>query len=111
MSGVTVVLLRPAVGEAEAGHHLVEDQQETVLLGELAQAFKESRAGWNEALERLDDDACKLAPVLAHEACHRLQIVERRDQHLVVHAPGNAGGVGDRRGKFPARFGARLIRP
>ena len=55
-----VVGLRAAVGEAEAGHDLVEDQHQAVLLGELAQAFEETGLGRDQALERLDDDAGQL---------------------------------------------------
>ena len=31
-----VVLLRAASGDAEAGHHLIEDQQHAILLGDAA---------------------------------------------------------------------------
>ena len=39
-----VQLLRAAAREAEAGHHLVEDEQRAVAPRELAQRFEEARA-------------------------------------------------------------------
>jgi len=40
-----VILLRAAIGETEAGHDLVEDQQDTVIRGDLAQSFEKPGIG------------------------------------------------------------------
>lgn len=50
VGGDAVVFLRAAIGDAEAGDDLVEDQQETVLLRELAQALEETGPGRDQAL-------------------------------------------------------------
>ena len=53
-------LLRPAVGQAEAGHHLVVDQQRAVLLRQPAQFRAElgrRRDQAHVADDRLEDDA------------------------------------------------------
>lgn len=43
------VLLGPAVGDAEAGHHLVEDQEGAVLGAEVSQPLQELLGGLDEA--------------------------------------------------------------
>lgn len=52
VGGDPEVALGTAVRNAEAGHHLIEDQQGTVLGGQLAQANKELLGGGDEAVEK-----------------------------------------------------------
>ena len=49
--------------------------------------------------------------VLAHEARHRLEVVEGGDQHLVAQALGDAGGVRDRLGKVAGPLGRQAHQP
>ena len=51
-----VVLLGAAVGEPEAGHHLVEDEEGAQAIGELTEAGEEPGLRPDGPLERLDDD-------------------------------------------------------
>ena len=78
-----VIFLGAAIGEAEAGHDLVEDQRNAVLGRHLAQRLQEARLGRDQALERLDDDAGQLVLLLLDQALDHLDVVEGRDQHLV----------------------------
>ena len=77
-----VVLLGPAVRQAKARDHLVEDEQDPVPSRDLAQALQEAGLGRDEPLERLDDDRGQLIGVGGDDALHRGQIVVRRDQHV-----------------------------
>ncbi len=104
-----VVFLRAAVGEAEAGHDLVEDQRNAVLLRDLPQPLQEARLGRQQALERLDDHAGQLVLVLLDQALDHLEVVERRDQHLVGDALGMPAESGMARGKLPGFLGASDI--
>ena len=78
-SGVDAEALARAAGrDAEAGHHLVEDQQRAVLVGERAQRREEAGIGRDEARvadDRLDDDRGDAAGVLAQQRLDR-----RRDR-------------------------------
>src|SRR3546814_2765246 len=71
----------------------LEDQRDAVLRGQRAQALEEARLRRQETLERLDDDAAELVVILADQAGGGLQVVERRDQHLVADPRRYAGGI------------------
>jgi hypothetical protein len=83
--------LRSARMHAEPGHHLVEDEQGSVLVGDLAQPLEKTRLGKNEAHvpgDRLDD--------------HRRDVVVPGEERPT--APGRCTGgerVGDRAGVTP----------
>ena len=83
-SGIDVVVtLSTAQGDAEAGHHLVQDQQGTELVTDGAQPFQEAgdrRDAVHVACDRLDDDTGDLAAVLGEGFTHRIQIVEDAGQ-------------------------------
>ena len=89
-----VVLLGAAVGEAEARHHLVEDQRDPVARGERAQPREEAGLGREEALEGLDDDGGETVGVHGEQRLHRGQIVVGRDEHLGVDDVRDARRVG-----------------
>ena len=87
------MLLRPAAGHAEAGHHLVEDEHDVVLPGQLAEPFEEALDRRDDALDGLDDDPRDLAAVLPDEVRHRVEVVVRRDEHLIAHPGRDPGRV------------------
>ena len=89
-----VPLLRAAPGDAEAGHHLIEDQDDAVLGGELAQGLQEGWLGTDAALQRLHADRRQLAGVPLDELARHGRVVERRKQQIVGHRCRQAGGVG-----------------
>ena len=79
-------LLRAALGQAEAGHHLVENQQRAVGLGDLAEEFQIARLRQIQpgvARHRLDDDAGDLIFVRGEGRLHRLSVVERQDDGVL----------------------------
>jgi hypothetical protein len=102
-----IALLRAAIGEAEAGDDLVEDQH--TRGGRRARAgLQEAGLGRDDPLQRLDDDRGDIAPCSASSEA-TAAVVEGRDQHLVAHALGDAGAVGHGVGKIDLPLGARLI--
>ncbi len=114
----------PLAGRAEAGLHLVEDEQELVFVGELAQLLEELGAEVVVAafaLDRLDDESRDVVSVLRHRGLDlghglalerhcRLETLRRRReaQHRIQDPrPGELGkvlglarigGVGERQG-------------
>mmetsp|Transcript_10241 Transcript_10241/g.17627 ORF Transcript_10241/g.17627 Transcript_10241/m.17627 type:complete len:515 (-) Transcript_10241:180-1724(-) len=99
VGGDAEVALRAAVRDAEAGHHLVEDQQRAVLGGQLAQALQELLGGGDEARvahHGLQDDGRHL--VLLQQGLHALQVLVGGDQGAGGGALGHAGGVGQAEG-------------
>ena len=94
--GDAVILLGAAVGHAKAGHHLVEDEHDPVLVRQLAQPFEKPLRRGDDALHRLDDDPRDLVPVLIDEARHRVQVVVRGDQDLVAQGVRDPGRIGHR---------------
>ncbi len=86
--------LRAAGMHAEAGHHLVEDQQRAVRGGERAQALEEALLREDEThvpRDRLDDDRGDL--VLGEEVVDGLEVVERRGQRVGGGALRDSGRV------------------
>mmetsp|Transcript_8138 Transcript_8138/g.20250 ORF Transcript_8138/g.20250 Transcript_8138/m.20250 type:complete len:478 (+) Transcript_8138:194-1627(+) len=95
------VLLRAAVRDAEARHHLVEDEERALLLGELTQALEELLVGDDEARvahHRLEDHAGHLALVGLEERLDALEVVVLGDERAVRRALGHAGRVGQAEG-------------
>ena len=91
-----VVTLGTAQGDAEASHHLVQDQQGTELVTDGAQPFQEAgdrRDAVHVACDRLDDDTGDLAAVLGEGFTHRIQIVEDAGQGVFGEIGRNARAV------------------
>src|SRR5262249_56632819 len=82
IGGDTIVGLGAAIGEAKARHHLIEDEDEAVLLAQLAQAFKKARLGRDQALKRLAEYAREPALVFGNEVPPPFAISEGVDQDL-----------------------------
>ena len=62
-----VTLLRAAAGDAEAGDHLVEDEQGPARVAEHPQRLEETGLGWNDTHvpgDRLDEDRGEALAVL-----------------------------------------------
>ena len=78
-----VALRRAAAGDAEAGHHLVEDEHRAVPGAALAQAVEEAvgrRHAAHVADHRLDDHRGDAARRLGEAAIDAGQIVEAGDR-------------------------------
>ena len=70
--------LRAAPGDAEAGHHFVEQQQRAVLVAQLAQALQISGGGQDHAhvsRDRLDDEAGDLVGVFLEDCFGLFEVV------------------------------------
>ncbi|MNS42188.1 hypothetical protein D3C72_745610 [compost metagenome] len=92
-----VVTLGAAQGDAEAGHHFVQDQQSAELVTDGAQPFQEAghrRDAVHVARHRLDYDAGDLAAVLGEGFTHRVQIVEHAGQGVLGEISRYARAVG-----------------
>ncbi len=88
----TIVFLGPAVGESEAGDHLVEDEQHAVASGDLAQAGQKPVHRRQAAVQRLYDHGRQLVGVRGDEPLGSLQVVVGRNQHVRRHGVVDAGG-------------------
>ena len=95
VGGDAVVGLCAVIGEAVAGHHLVEDQHDPAPGRFLPQAREEALGGRENALQRLDDDARDLALELVEQLPHSLQIVVGRDHHVLLDTARDTGAVGN----------------
>ena len=88
--------LRPAPGDAEAGHHLVEQQQRPVLVAQLAQALQVPLGRRDDAhvpRDGLDDEAGDLPRVLLeHRTCIG-EVVVMDDHGVPRHRPRHAGAA------------------
>mmetsp|Transcript_66663 Transcript_66663/g.201211 ORF Transcript_66663/g.201211 Transcript_66663/m.201211 type:complete len:353 (+) Transcript_66663:271-1329(+) len=100
------VLLRPAIGDAEPGHDLIEDEERAVLCRELAQALQELLRGRDEAGvadDGLQDHGGHL--VLLQQGLHGRQVVVLRAERRVRGTGRNAWRVRQAQG---GHAGARL---
>ena len=88
-----VVLLGAAVGEAEAGDDLVEDQRDAVARGDRAHALEKARLRHDQPLERLHDHRGEIVVVRLDHRLGLGQVVERGDQHLALDRVRDAGRV------------------
>ena len=82
--------------DAEAGHHLVEDEQRPVRGRQVAQALEEAFHREDEAHvpgDRLDDDRGDLARVLGEEPLDRSEVVVGGDERVLDRARSDAGRV------------------
>ena len=89
--------LPAAVGDAESGDHLVEDQEDAVLAGDLPQRFEESRPGGDHphvAGDRFDDDAGQIPAEALDGVADRGGVVVRQRDRQFGQLPGNAGASG-----------------
>ena len=86
--------LRAAQRDAEAGHHLVEDQQRTVLRAQLAQALHERDAGAHEihvAGDRFDHHRRQLVAMFREAGLQRLDVVIGQHQRVLGDLGRHAG--------------------
>ena len=97
-----VVLLRPSVGEPEAGDDLVEGQWKAMPPGQGPQPFEKPGPWRDHPLERLDDHPGERIVVLLDDRGDRIQIVVGRDQHLVPDRLRDPGRVRDGLGAVAA---------
>ena len=68
--------------QAEARHHLVEDEHSAVAIAQITQALQKARPWGNQihiACDRFDDDAGDLVRMLSERGGHLVQIVVRQD--------------------------------
>jgi hypothetical protein len=87
-------LLRATGCDAEAGHHLVEDEQHAVLAAEAPQAGEIAGSRQHQphvAGDRLDEERGDLLAMSREERLHRDEVVVRRDQRVVGHRLRHAG--------------------
>mmetsp|Transcript_508 Transcript_508/g.1557 ORF Transcript_508/g.1557 Transcript_508/m.1557 type:complete len:443 (+) Transcript_508:800-2128(+) len=106
--GDAPVLLRAAVGDAEAGHHLVKHEHRAVLGAQVAEALEELLVRDDEARvahDGLEDDARDLVLVVLEDGLHGGEVVVARAQRGLGGALGHAGRVGQAEG---GHAGARL---
>mmetsp|Transcript_11265 Transcript_11265/g.28891 ORF Transcript_11265/g.28891 Transcript_11265/m.28891 type:complete len:438 (+) Transcript_11265:144-1457(+) len=101
VGGHSEVLLGAALGDAEAGHNLVEAQQGALLLGHVTQTLQEllgrgDKAG--VADNGLQDHAGNLALVGLKQRLHALKVVVGGAQGAGGRALGDAGAVGQAEG-------------
>ena len=93
--------LGTAVADAEAGHHFIEHQQSTVLLGDFAQTFQKTRLRCDEAGiadDRLKDHAGNGLRVLRKQLLDRFQVVVRGGEGVGCGAARHPRGVGKAQG-------------
>ncbi len=88
--------LRASVGDAETGHHLIQDQQRSVARGDIAQRFEKSRLRRNAAHiahHRFHDHAGDLAAMLAKRLFQRIGRIERQGHRGVAKTLRDAGRI------------------
>jgi hypothetical protein len=86
-----------AQGDAEAGHHLVEDEQRAVLVAQLADALDEGHAGAHEvhvAGDRLDHHAGDVVAVGLEGGLDLFDVVVLQHQGVLHHLGRHAGAGG-----------------
>ena len=91
-----VKLLRPTRCNAEARDHLVEDQQRTIPLGQLAKPREEPAERRNHShvgRDRFDDHGGDLAGMRLEQRLDGSQVVVDRDQRLRRHRLRHAGAA------------------
>src|SRR5271170_4637848 len=90
-----VDLLRSAKGEAEAGHHLVEEEERAVGCGDLAQAFQIAgirRDGSGVADDWFDDDAGNVVRAGGEDGGDGVEVVEGQRKSVHCGLSGYACG-------------------
>ena len=111
--GHAVAFLRAAAPEAEAGDHLVEEEQRAVPVAEPAESFEEAGPRLDEphvSRHRLHDDAGDGGRVGVEDGLDGREVVERRQQRLGGERGGDAGGIGEReRGHAGAGSGQQPV--
>ena len=96
-----VVLLRPAVREAEARHDLVEDERNAVPPRDVAQPLRNCAVGHDDALIRLEDDGGEIVVIRGDQRFGRREVVVRSDQHRFFDRVRNAARVAHRGAETP----------
>ena len=90
----SVIALGALVGQPEAGHHLVEDQQQPVPVAEAPETFEESGSGSDDPFHRLGDDPRYPVHHRGHQPIESIEVVVGDHQHGVPHRRGRPGGEG-----------------
>ena len=93
-----IIFLRAAQGKAEAGDHLVKDQQRAVLFCDFPQEGKKAfrrRHHAHVGRHGLHDDAGDLIPICVKQAGNAPAVVVGRQQGIFRIACGHAGAVRD----------------
>ena len=91
--------LNAALGDAEAGLHLVDDQQHAIFVAELARELDEfgrRRDGAAIAHHRLDQHGADRVAVLLEDILEPVGIVHRVDIDEILQRLRDAAGIGDR---------------
>ena len=100
MSGLTPIeRLDAALGDAEAGLHLVDDQQHAILVAERAGELDELGPGGDGAAiahDRLDQHGADMVAVLLEDVLEPVGVVHRRQVHQLLEGLRDALRVGDR---------------
>ena len=89
--------LHARLAETEAGHHLVENEQRAVLLGDGGKPREVAGLGENQAGiggVRLDDDGSDFLATGGEESFERFGVVVGQDDRFFGKRLGYAGGVG-----------------
>ena len=100
-----VALLGAAAGDAEAGDHLVEDEQRAARVAQHPQRLEEAGSRRDDAHvagDRLDEDRGEPLAVLGHGRRNGVDVVERQHDRVGGDARGDA-----RRRRDPERHQAR----
>ena len=104
-----VALLRPAARDAEAGDHLVEDEQRPARVAQRPQRLEEAggrRDDAHVAGDRLDEDRSEPFAVLGDRGRDRVDVVVGEHDRVAGDARRNAGGRRNPE-RHQARAGAR----
>ena len=100
-----VEFLGAAVGQPEAGHHLVENQRDVVAGGQAPKPLEETGTRGDDALQGLDYDRRQLLVMRLEDGLGGGQVVEWGDEHEVGDGPGDAAAVGLGQGEFQGGAG------
>ena len=89
-----VELLGAAVGQPEAGYHLVEYERDVVALGQVSQPLKEPWLGGDNPLDRFYDHRGDVVEVGVYDRLGSGQVVVRGDEHQLLDGLGNSSAAG-----------------
>ncbi len=87
------VLLRPAVGDAETGLHLIEDEDDAISVAQLPDLLQPAGLGQDAsgvAHQRLHEDRRQFVPAGLHRLLQPLQVVEGQVDDVVADVLGDA---------------------
>ena len=87
------MLLGAPVGEPEARHDLVEDEERPQPTRQLPEALQEPGPRANGPLKRLHDDGGQVGPVLRRDPLRGVEVVEGGHEDALQRTPGHAAHV------------------